>query len=148
ILDAFVRGRHAGVALADELAVRRAARTHRLGGDQAAALRRICEAGERLVCVVGPAGSGKTRMVRAARDAWAAAGTPVRGLAVSAVAAGVLAEEAGVPTETVAKFLHDARRSGDSTGGLRSGEVVVVDEAAMVATADLAALVDAVETAH
>jgi conjugative relaxase-like TrwC/TraI family protein len=147
ILDAFVRGRHAGVALADELAVERAARTHRLGGDQAAALRRICEAGERLVCVVGPAGAGKTRMIRAARDAWAAGGTPVRGLAVSAVAAGVLAEEAGIPADTVAKFVHEARRNRDSSGGLRAGEILVLDEAAMVGSADLAAVVDAVEAA-
>ena len=147
ILDAFVRGRHARMAIADELAVQRATRRHRLGADQAAALRRICEAGEQLVCVVGPAGAGKTRMIRAARDAWAAGGTPIRGLAVSAVAAGVLAEEAGIPADTVAKFLHEARRHSDASGGLRAGEAVVVDEGAMVATGDLAALVDAVEAA-
>ncbi|MGH8990926.1 MAG: MobF family relaxase [Acidimicrobiia bacterium] len=147
ILDAFVRGRHVGVAVADELAVKRAARSHRLGVDQIAALRRICEGGEQLVCVVGPAGAGKTRMVRAARDAWAAGGVPIRGLAVSAVAAGVLSEEAGIPADTVAKFLHEARRNGDTSGGLSSGEAVVVDEAAMVATADLASLVDAVQAA-
>src|SRR5207253_2323195 len=98
-------------------------------------------------CVVGPAGAGKTRMVRAARDAWSPTGTAVRGLAVSAVAAGVLAEEAGIPTETVAKFLHDAHRNGNPAGGLGAGEVVVVDEAAMLATADLADLVDVVEAA-
>jgi hypothetical protein len=147
ILDALVRGRHASVAVAEERPVRRAARAHRLGADQAAALPRICEGGERLVCVVGPAGSGKTRMVRAARDAWAAGGTPVRGLAVSAVAAGVLAQEAGIPADTVAKFLHDGRRDGDSSGGLRPGEAVILDEAAMVSTADLASVVDAVEAA-
>src|SRR5207244_6894804 len=49
--------------------------------------------------------------------------------------------------DTVAKFLHEARRNGDSSGGLRPGEVVVVDEAAMVATTDLATLVDVVESA-
>ena len=147
VLDGLVRGRHAAVAIAPTDAVERAARHHRLGPDQTAALRRIGEGGERLVCVVGPAGSGKTRMVRAARDAWAAHGTAVRGLAVSAVAAGVLAEEAGIPADTVAKFLHDANRRGDPSGGLGSGDVVVVDEAAMLATADLAALVEAAEAA-
>ena len=147
VLDTLVRGRHAGVAVAPETAVERAVWTHRLGTDQAAALRRICQGGERLACVVGPAGAGKTRMVRAARDAWTPTGTSVRGLAVSAAAAGVLAEEAGIPTETVAKFLHDTHRNGNPTAGLRAGEVVVVDEAAMLATADLAALVDVVEAA-
>jgi hypothetical protein len=147
ILDALVRGRHAGVAVAADDDVERAARRHRLGADQAAALRRICEGGERLVCVVGPAGAGKTRMVRAARDAWAANGTPVRGLSVSAVAAGVLAEEAGIPADTVAKFLYEARRTTDPSGGLQPGEAVVVDEAAMLATSDLVPLVEAVEVA-
>jgi conjugative relaxase-like TrwC/TraI family protein len=147
VLDALVRGRLAAVAVAPAGTVERAAGVHGLGVDQTAALRRICEGGERLVCVVGPAGAGKTRMVRAARDAWASDGTVVRGLAVSAVAAGVLAAEAGVPADTVAKFLHDTRRNGHVSGGLGSGEVVVVDEAAMLATADLAALVDVVEAA-
>lgn len=147
VLDALVRGRHAGVAVAPSPAVERAAGAHRLGDDQTAALRRICEGGERLTCVVGPAGAGKTRMIRAARDAWAAGGIGVRGLAVSAVAAGVLADEAGIPADTVAKLLHDAHRTGDPSGGLGLGEVVVVDEAAMLATADLAALVEVVEAA-
>ena len=147
VLDALVRGRHATVAVAPAEAVERAARTHRLGADQTAALRRICESGERLVCVVGPAGAGKTRMVRAARDAWAADGTAMRGLAVSAVAAGVLAEEAGIPADTVAKFLHDTRRNGNPSGGLAPGEIVVADEAAMLSSSDLAALVEAVEAA-
>jgi len=147
ILEALVRGRQAGVAVATPEGVERAARSHRLGADQTAALRRICEGGERLACVVGPAGAGKTRMVRAARDAWAADGTAVQGLAVSAVAAGVLTEEAGIPADTVAKFLHNTRRSGDPTGGLGSGAVIVVDEAAMLATSDLAALVEVVEAA-
>ena len=147
VLDALVRGRDAAVAIAPAEAVERSALAHRLGADQTAALHRICEGGERLACVVGPAGAGKTRMVRAARDAWAADGVAVRGLAVSAVAAGVLAEEAGIPADTVAKFLHDARRSGNPSGGLASGEVVVVDEAAMLPTSDLTALVEAVEAA-
>ena len=147
VLDALVRGRLAAVAIVPTVSVERAARAHGLGVDQTAALCRICEGGERLVCVVGPAGAGKTRMIRAARDAWAADGTVVRGLAVSAVAAGVLAEEAGVPADTVAKFLHDTRRSGNPSGGLGSGEVVVVDEAAMLGSADLAALVEVVEAA-
>ncbi|HKN91426.1 MAG TPA: AAA family ATPase, partial [Acidimicrobiia bacterium] len=147
VLDALVRGRHAAVAIVVPEAAESAAQRHRLGDDQTAALRRICQGGERLTCVVGPAGAGKTRLVRAARDAWAADGTAVRGLAVSAVAAGVLAEEAGIPADTVAKFLHDARRTGNTAGGLGTGQVVVVDEAAMLATADLANLVEAVEAA-
>ena len=54
------RGRHAGVAVAD--ADRRragGAGPIGLGADQAAALRRICLGGERIVCVVGPAGRAR-----------------------------------------------------------------------------------------
>jgi conjugative relaxase-like TrwC/TraI family protein len=145
VLDAVVRGREAGVAAAETAQVRTIAGIHGLTPDQTAALRRVCEAGERIVCIVGPAGAGKTRLVAAASDVWAANGVPVRGLAVSAVAAGVLALEAGIPSDTVAKFLHDRGRGSDTTGGLCPGEVVVLDEAAMVATADLAGLVEAVE---
>jgi len=147
VLVALVRGRHAGVAVIPNEVVERAADRHRLGADQAAALRRICQDGERLVCVVGPAGAGKTRMLSAAQEAWAADGTQLRGLAVSAVAAGVLAEDAGIPAETVAKFLYDRGVCDHPKSHLRRGEVVVVDEAAMLATADLAALVQVVEAA-
>jgi conjugative relaxase-like TrwC/TraI family protein len=146
VLDAIVRGRHVGIAVTTTDAIERAALGHGLGVDQTEALRRVFQGGERLTCVVGPAGAGKTRMLRAARDAWAADGTVLRGLAVSAVAAGVLAEEAGIPAETVAKFLH-GRSQGDPATELGRGEVVVVDEAAMLATVGLAALVEAVEAA-
>jgi hypothetical protein len=98
--------------------------------------------------VVGPAGAGKTRMMAAAREVWARERIPVRGLAVSAIAAGILAEEAGIPSETIAKFLHDVRQTGDATGGIGAGEVLVLDQAAMVATANLAALAEIVEAAH
>ncbi|MCA1841802.1 MAG: relaxase domain-containing protein, partial [Actinobacteria bacterium] len=144
ILDLVVQGRDAGVAVCGDRNVHQAIRAYRLGVDQAGALRRVCGGGERIVCVVGPAGSGKTTMLAAAADAWCSAGIRVRGVAVSAIAAGVLAEETGLPAETIAKFLHDGRRGGDPRLGLRAGDVVVVDEAAMVATVDLAALAEAV----
>jgi AAA domain/UvrD-like helicase C-terminal domain len=64
------------------------------------------------------------------------------GLAVSAVAAGVLQAEADVPADTVAKLLFEHNRRGAADDGwrLRRGEVVVVDEASMVASRDLARL--------
>jgi hypothetical protein len=88
--------------------------------------------------LVGPAGSGKSRALGAARAAWQAAGVQVRGVAPSAVAAGVLSEQAAIPSETLAKFLWDVRRGRTS---LQRGGVVVCDEASMVATRDLAQLV-------
>jgi conjugative relaxase-like TrwC/TraI family protein len=129
VLDAAVAGREAGRSVAAPDAVEVAIATHGLGKDQADALRRLTLAGEAICCVVGPAGAGKSRAMGAAADAWADSGVPVRGLAVSAAAAGVLATEAEIPAETIAKFLYEQRRPGgpDPQWRLRPGEVVVVD---------------------
>ena len=109
-----------------------------LGADQAAAVTRLCRGGERVAVMVGPAGAGKSRSLAAARAAWQAAGVAVRGVAPSAVAAGVLAEQAGISADTLAKFLLDAEAGRTR---LLPGEVVVCDEASMVSTRDLARLV-------
>jgi conjugative relaxase-like TrwC/TraI family protein len=129
VLDAAVAGREAGRSVADPDAIEVAIATHGLGKDQAEALRRLTLAGQAICCVVGPAGAGKSRAMGAAADAWADSGVRVRGLAVSATAAGVLATEAEIPTETIAKFLYEHRRPGgpDPQWRLRRGEVVVVD---------------------
>jgi conjugative relaxase-like TrwC/TraI family protein len=146
VLDAVARGREVEVAVAARGTVERAVTDHGLGDDQAAALRRVCLGGEAIVCVVGPAGAGKTRLMRAAGEAWAASGIPVRGLAVSAVAAGVLADESGLASETLAKFLYEQDRPQVVPDfRLTPGEVVVCDEAGMVSTQDLARLVGVVQ---
>ncbi len=123
---------------------------HGLGDDQAEALRRLTGGGEAITCLVGPAGAGKSRAMGAAAEAWARSGIPVRGLAVSAAAAGVLTAEAGIATDTIAKFVyeHDRPDGPPPHWRLRRGEVVVVDEAAMVASADLAKVVTLAEKAQ
>ena len=143
VLDLVVGGREAGRGVADAQAVEVAVATHGLGPDQAEALRRLTRAGEAIACLVGPAGAGKSRAMGAAADAWGDSGIAVRGLAVSAAAAGVLQAESGIASETLAKFLYEHDRPGgpDAHWRLRRGEVVVVDEAAMVASADLALVV-------
>jgi conjugative relaxase-like TrwC/TraI family protein len=147
ILEAAENGRAAKVAIVSgrELAVvlRRAS----LGEDQARAVRELVEGGERIACLVGPAGAGKSRALEAARLAWAGAGFRPIGLAPSAMAAGVLAEEAGLRSETLAKFLLDRAR-GDPSRVLDSHSVVILDEAAMARTDDLARLVRAVVDAQ
>jgi AAA domain/UvrD-like helicase C-terminal domain len=121
-----------------------------LGGDQAAAVRAVTQDGDTVICVVGPAGTGKSRSMGAAARAWQTSGIPVRGLAVSAVAAGVLQTEAGTPAETVAKLLFEHDRPGGPGQRWRlvRGEVVVVDEAGMVASRDLARLTQLVAQAQ
>ena len=142
VVDLVDIGRNAARAIADTAAVDVAIDGSGLSVDQADVVRAVTQDGDTVTCVVGPAGAGKSRTMRAAAEAWTASGIPVRGLAVSAVAAGVLAAEAAVPADTIAKFLfeHDRPEGPDDSWRLRPGEVVIVDEAGMVASRDLARL--------
>ena len=148
VLDFAANGRQAGVAAVPAEVIEEAVANQRLDDDQAEAVRRLCGGGEALVCLVGPAGAGKTRSLAAARGAWAVSGVRVRGLAPSANAASVLVTEAGVPADTVAKFLWE-NATGDPAPPWRLdyGEVVIVDEAAQLATRDMARLAWAVAAA-
>jgi conjugative relaxase-like TrwC/TraI family protein len=137
ILELAEQGRSAGVAVTPDSTVELAIEAVRLGEDQADAVRRLCGGGEQIAVLVGPAGSGKSRSLAAARAAWISAGINVCGVAPSAVAAGVLTEQAGIPADTLARFLI-AVRSGRLR--LQPGQVIVCDEASMVSTRDLASL--------
>lgn len=101
-----------------------------------------------VVVVVGPAGTGKTTMLRAAVDQLTTADRHVFGLAPSAAAAEVLAEEAGITADTVDKLIVEYSKPGrlpDPSYLLPAGTTVIVDEAGMLSTpkfADLAALAD------
>jgi ATP-dependent exoDNAse (exonuclease V) alpha subunit len=143
VLDVVLAGREAGRGVASCSATEAAIGDGNLGEDQAEAVRRLCLGGEAVTALVGPAGAGKSHTMGAAAQAWEDCGIAVRGLALSAAAAGVLEFEAGIASETIAKFLFEHDRPGGPSERwrLRQGEVVVVDEAAMVASADLARVV-------
>lgn len=94
-----------------------------------------------LAAGIGPAGSGKTTAMEVFARAWEKSGNKVIGLAPSAVAASVLGQEAGINTGTLAQFIHPG--SDNLAHGLDVGEgdVILVDEAGMASTSDLAELV-------
>jgi conjugative relaxase-like TrwC/TraI family protein len=78
-----------------------------LAADQALAVEQIATSGRVLDVLVGPAGTGKSSTLGGLRAAWErehGAGSVV-GLAPSAAAADVLAEELGIATENTAKWL-------------------------------------------
>lgn len=113
--------------------------------------------------VEGKAGTGKTFMLGVCREAWEAAGYRVLGIALSGVAARSLHEGSGISSDTLAMRLsqftgkrryrrHQGQLSrlapGQSTDAnwkapiLDSRTIVVLDEAAMVSTVDVADLVE------
>jgi conjugative relaxase-like TrwC/TraI family protein len=109
-----------------------------LQADAAAAV-----AGEdRLVLVVGPAGAGKTTMLRRAADDLRRNRRPVFAVAPTAKAAKVLRTETSIPADTVAKLLHEwrHRRPADAYR-LPPGITLVLDEAGMTGTGALDRLV-------
>jgi ATP-dependent exoDNAse (exonuclease V) alpha subunit len=92
--------------------------------------------------VVGKAGAGKTFALDAARAAWQASGFTVIGCSTAARAAAQLQADAGIPSATIARLdIELARRP------LPPDSVLVVDEAAMVGTRQLAHLAEVTEAA-
>ena len=104
-----------------------------------------------LVLVVGPAGTGKTTMLRAAVQDLRRHGRTVFGLAPTAKAAHVLGAETGMNTDTVAKLLHEWHQSGrlpDWRYRLPHDTTVIVDEAGMSGTRSIHQLIALADRLH
>ena len=107
-----------------------------LGPDQADALAKIALSGRLIDVLVGPAGAGKTTAMNALRRAWESehGHGSVVGLAPSAVAAQVLADDLGIATENTAKWWQNHIMYGET---FRRGQLVIVDEASLAGTVSL-----------
>ncbi len=121
-----------------------------IGADQRAAVAGIAATDARLAVLVGPAGTGKSYAAGTFAHAWAdlttADGQPGRvvGLAVSQIATQVLRDDGIEDARNITQWLdvQDKLTAGsthpaDTAWTLRPTDVVMVDEASMVATADL-----------
>ncbi|ROR95912.1 TrwC relaxase [Salana multivorans] len=107
-----------------------------LGQDQADVLTKIALSGRLIDVLVGPAGAGKTTAMNALRRAWEhehGHGSVV-GLAPSAVAAQVLADDLGIATENTAKWWQNHIMYGET---FRKGQLVIIDEASLAGTVSL-----------
>jgi len=114
-----------------------------LADDQAQAAYGVLTSGRAIDILVGAAGTGKTRTVAKVADTWREAGVGrVVGLTVSTNAAHVLAAEGVAESHNLAAFLGRIAGSDQTRGHLpvHRGDLLVVDEASMVSTADLAAI--------
>lgn len=104
----------------------------------------------RLAVGIGPAGAGKTTAMRTFAHAWQANDGRVVPLASSSKAAQVLGGELDSRAENLHKFLHENQRPGgplDAWFRLGHGDVVLVDEAGMAGTLQLARLLEFASTA-
>jgi hypothetical protein len=116
-----------------------------LSDEQAAMVRRLTQAGDGVQLVTGKAGTGKTFALDAAREAWQADSYTVIGAAVARRAAHELQDGAGIESTSLAALLEDLRLGGDY--GLPPRSVVVLDEASMAGTRQLAELLVHAEAA-
>jgi conjugative relaxase-like TrwC/TraI family protein len=114
------------------------------GEDQAAMLRDLTQGGAGVAVVVGRAGSGKTWTLGVAREAFELAGYQVHGTAPTGIATVGLADEGFTDARTVDRLLLDLQHGRVELDGRT---VLVVDEAAMVATRKLAPLLGYAERA-
>jgi Ti-type conjugative transfer relaxase TraA len=109
-----------------------------LSGEQREVVRALTTSGDGVQVVRAPAGTGKTFALEAARQVWEQDGRQVFGAALSARAALELEQHAGIDSCTIARLKDDLQRGF----GPDKNDVLIVDEAAMVGTRDLARLVE------
>ena len=110
-----------------------------LDAGQAALVRQMCTSGARLQLAITPAAAGKTTAMRALTLAWTQDSGQVLGLAPSAAAAAILAEQTGIRTDTLAKLTWSLHH-GDLPNWAASigpSTLVIIDEAGMADTLSL-----------
>lgn len=132
-----------------------------LSWEQSAAVAHITIGTQSIALIDGKAGTGKTRMLGSAVEVWGKAGYRVLGACVAGKASRGLHEATGIETTTVAKLLYDAfpaearhafqtesrtAQTSHPTNSTTPGDrvlldaktVLVLDEAAMIGTNDMA----------
>ncbi|WP_204806028.1 MobF family relaxase [Mycobacterium riyadhense] len=123
-----------------------------LNQGQAALVREMATSGARMQLALAPAGTGKTTAMAALAAAWRNSGGTVVGLAPTAAAAEVLAQDLASATDTIAKLVqlagtyHGSPAAADDPARqwfdrIGSDTLLIVDEAGMASTAELDTLI-------
>lgn len=113
-----------------------------LSEEQRLAIRHI-SGHEQIAAVIGFAGAGKSTILAAARHAWEAQGYRVHGAALAGKAAEGLEESSGIASRTLASWEYGWQAGKSELG---RGDVLVIDEAGMVGSKQLARFVFEAET--
>jgi conjugative relaxase-like TrwC/TraI family protein len=146
LLGSGERRQREGAAVVHGEALRAALQAHpTIGQDQAAFVRDLTQSGTGVVVGVGPAGTGKTFAMGAARMAWEYDGYRVIGAAPTGVAAVRLEQGSAIDgCRTIDRLLSQLERGEEK---LDRQTVLVVDEAGMVGTRKLVELAGKCERA-
>ncbi|MFK0164862.1 Ti-type conjugative transfer relaxase TraA [Rhizobium sp. NPDC090279] len=115
----------------------------RLDAEQVDAIRHIT-ADSGIAAVVGIAGAGKSTLLSVARIAWEREGRRVFGAALAGKAAVALNGSSGIRSRTIAAWVLAWENDYDL---LQKGDVLVLDEAGMVSSEQMARLLKRVEDA-
>ena len=100
---------------------------------------------------VGPAGTGKTTSMKIVAEVWRDSGRNLIGLAPSAAAARVLSDDIGSQATTIDSLTHTWLGNNPNKPGrdpsalpveIKPGDMLLVDEAGMASTKNIAALIE------
>jgi len=109
-----------------------------LSAEQKAAYEHLLGA-EDLKCVIGYAGTGKSYLLDATREAWEVQGYKVQGITLSGIAAQNLEASSGIESHTLANRLYYWDK-GQAL--LTNRDVVVIDEAGMLGSRQVARVLE------
>jgi ATP-dependent exoDNAse (exonuclease V) alpha subunit len=138
VLDAATTGRGCGIAVVPPTAIDTAlAERPTISDEQQAVARSLVTDGDAVSVLVAPAGTGKGYTLGAAHAAWTDAAIAVLGATIAARAAAELRAGTGIPSMTIANLIGQL----DSGAALPRNSVLVIDEAGMVGSRQLARLV-------
>ena len=132
---------HRSMAIAAQNKAMRKAFGGKLSEEQCQALDHVLGR-QRLACVVGLAGAGKSTMLATAMEAWTRQGIAVHGAALSGKAADGLENASGIASRTLAS-LEASWENGYEP--IAKGDVLVIDEAGMVGTRQLSRITSKID---
>lgn len=110
-----------------------------LSDEQSRMVDYVCMQTGGVACVQGAAGTGKSFALGVVRDVYESAGFRVRGAALAGKAAAGLEEGSGIKSQTLHSLIKDL---SDGKEQLNSRDIVVLDEAGMVGSRQMAELLD------